>query len=100
MLVTILSSCSSDGGGSASPPDSAHHGADDSGGPETGPQDAVTLGHTPKNLLFVSLDTARRDRLSFFDDEDLTPNLASAFSGGVVLEDHRTCSNWTAPSVF
>jgi len=100
MLLTILLSCSSDGGGSASPSDSAHHGADDSSGPETGPQDAVALGHTPQNLLVISLDTARRDRLSFFDDGDLTPNLASVFSGGVVLEDHRTCSNWTAPSVF
>ena len=100
MLLAILGSCSGDGGGSASSPDSAQHGADDSTGPDLGPEDAVVLGHTPKNLLVISLDTTRRDRLSFFDDEDLTPNLASIFSGGVVLEDHRTCSNWTAPSVY
>ena len=99
MLLAILWSCSGDGGGSASSPDSAHHASDDSSVP-TEPEDAVVLGHTPKNLLVISLDTTRRDRLSFFDDEDLTPNLASIFSGGVLLENHRTCSNWTAPSVF
>ncbi len=62
--------------------------------------DAVVLKQPPRNLLVISLDTVRRDRLSFFDDRGVTPNLDAVFSDGVVLEDHRSCSNWTAPSVY
>jgi arylsulfatase A-like enzyme len=64
------------------------------------PSDAVVLKKTPRNLLVISLDTVRRDRLDFFGDKGITPNLDAAFSGGVILEDHRSCSNWTAPSVY
>jgi arylsulfatase A-like enzyme len=64
-------------------------------------EDAVVLGHTPKNLLVISLDTTRRDRVGFFNpDLDATPNLVAAFQDGVILQDHRSCSNWTAPSTY
>ena len=69
--------------------------SDDSGAAQK--TDAIVLGHTPKNLLVISLDTTRRDRLSFFG-VDTTPNLEAAFSNGVILEDHRSCSNWVPPS--
>ena len=62
--------------------------------------DAVVLEHPSRNLLVISLDTTRRDRLGFFNEHDTTPNLEAAFSGGVILEDHRSCSNWTAPSTY
>jgi arylsulfatase A-like enzyme len=63
--------------------------------------DALVFGHAPRNLLVISLDTTRRDRVGFFD-EDLTttPNLDAAFADGVILEDHRSCSNWTSPSAY
>ena len=64
------------------------------------PSDAIVLGHSPRNLLVISLDTTRRDRLGFFSEHDTTPTLEAAFSGGVILEDHRSCSNWTAPSTY
>ena len=64
-------------------------------------EDAVVLGSTPKNLLVISLDTTRRDRVGFFNEEvDATPNLDAAFADGVILADHRSCSNWTAPSTY
>jgi hypothetical protein len=75
------------------PPDS------DDTGTKPEPTDAIVLGHTPRNLLVISIDTTRRDRLGFFGS-DTTPNLDAAFSEGVILEDHRSCSNWTAPSTF
>jgi arylsulfatase A-like enzyme len=65
-----------------------------------GPRDAVVLGRTPRNVLVVSLDTTRRDRLDFFGEHDTTPSLDALFSDGVILEDHRSCSNWTAPSAY
>lgn len=102
MLPAVLFlACSGDDGpgGAHESPDSAPHVADDTGTPVSTPQ-GIVLKHTPRNLLVISLDTARRDRLSFFDDKDLTPNLAAIFSGGVVLEDHRSCSNWTGPSIY
>jgi len=64
-------------------------------------EDAIVLGSTPRNLLVISLDTTRRDRVGFFNrDLDATPNLDAAFADGVILADHRSCSNWTAPSTY
>ena len=103
LAVLLLHACSGDGPGAGGPSDSTHATADDSGGSDTGPQhttNAVFLKETPRNLLVVSLDTVRRDRLSFFDKADVTPNLASIFADGVLLENHRSCSNWTAPSTY
>jgi arylsulfatase A-like enzyme len=57
-------------------------------------------GERPKNLLVISVDTTRRDHVGFFDDFGNTPNLTAVFSSGVVLEDHRSCSNWTSPSTL
>ncbi len=68
--------------------------------PPTPGADALVFGDTPKNLLVISVDTTRRDRLGFFSDLDTTPNLEAIFADGVILEDHRSCSNWTAPSTY
>jgi arylsulfatase A-like enzyme len=84
MVVALLLACSGSG---------VVHFGDQSG-------DAIVLGRSPRNLLVISLDTTRRDRVGFFGEHDTTPNLEAAFSGGVILEDHRSCSNWTAPSTY
>ncbi len=44
-------------------------------------------GPRPRNLLVLSIDTTRRDRIG--------PQPA----GGVELLQHHSCSNWTSPSV-
>ena len=56
-------------------------------------------GDVPTNLLFISLDTTRRDYLGRFSGGDHTPHLDALLAQGVVLEAHRSCSNWTAPSM-
>jgi arylsulfatase A-like enzyme len=61
--------------------------------------DAIAFnGARPRNLLVLTLDTARRDYTGFFDTRGLVPNLNAIFSGGVLLTDHHSCSNWTTPS--
>jgi arylsulfatase len=57
-------------------------------------------GPPPRNLVVLSLDTARKDRFSPWDREarDLTPFLAARMAEGVVLDDVTHCSNWTVAS--
>jgi arylsulfatase A-like enzyme len=57
-------------------------------------------GERPKNLLMVSLDTLRRDRVGRYDGSDRTDFLDSLFERGVALDDHRSCSNWTYPGML
>ena len=76
------------------------------GGSDTGegpPEPVAALqfdGERPQNLLLISVDTTRRDQLGLTSGLDTTPNLDAILAEGVVLEDHRTCSNWTAPSMM
>lgn len=56
------------------------------------------VGEKPTNLLILSLDTLRRDQVGYFSGLDTTPNLDALMAESVVLEDHRSCSTWTAPS--
>jgi arylsulfatase A-like enzyme len=62
--------------------------------------DALVFDETPRNLLVISLDTTRRDRVGVFSGLDTTPNFDAVFTNGVILEDHRSCSNWTGPSSY
>lgn len=58
-------------------------------------------GSVPKNLLVISMDTFRRDQLSRFgSDETWLPALEKMQNEGVALDQHRSCSNWTMPSIF
>lgn len=65
----------------------------------------VTVGglvfddHLPTNLLVISLDTTRRDHIGRFSGSDITPHLDAVLDEAYVLENHRTCSNWTGPSM-
>lgn len=52
-------------------------------------------GRVPKNLLFLSIDTLRRDHLGAHGGVDTTPFLDSVASEGVVMNDHHQCSDWT-----
>jgi len=55
--------------------------------------------HLPTNLLVISLDSARRDTIGRFSGSADTPNLDAFLEGSLVLENHRSCSNWTAWSM-
>ncbi|MFT4625883.1 MAG: arylsulfatase A-like enzyme [Myxococcota bacterium] len=67
--------------------------------PPAGPPALVFDGPAPKNLLFLSIDTLRRDHVDPWGDLALTPFLGRLASEGVVLDDHVQCSNWTFASV-
>jgi len=61
-------------------------------------------GERPKNLLMISMDTFRKDRVGRYGpgpvgdlDTDFFDRLLSE---GVALDDHRSCSNWTYPGML
>ncbi len=70
--------------------------------PDTGTPGAVLsfAGSRPVNLVVVSLDTLRRDRIGWFSGGDTTPVLDARLAQGVVLAQHRACSNWTYPALL
>ncbi len=55
-------------------------------------------GKVPKNLLFLSIDTFRKDHHNAHGDLGLTPFLGEVARDGVVLNNHMQCSNWTFAS--
>jgi arylsulfatase A-like enzyme len=56
-------------------------------------------GPAPTNLVIISLDTTRRDHIGRFGHKGNTPNLDAVLAEGVALDDHRSCSSWTGPSM-
>ena len=60
-------------------------------------------GDPPKNLLMVSIDTLRKDRLGRYDskpsEDSVSPWLDELMEESLVLDKHRSCSNWTYGSV-
>lgn len=70
----------------------------DSGPPtETFPQ---FRGSVPKNLLMFSMDTFRKDHVGRYGDHGVTAFLDAKMAQGLVLDQHRSCSNWTMASVW
>jgi arylsulfatase A-like enzyme len=55
-------------------------------------------GRPPKNIVMISLDTFRKDHLDRYGADGVTPFLTAVANGGVVLDDHVQCSNWTFAS--
>jgi len=53
---------------------------------------------TPTNLLWLSVDTLRRDTVGRYAGTGDTPFVDGLLAQGVALDDHGGCSNWTAPS--
>lgn len=66
---------------------------------DDGPPITFVDGVTPRNLLVLSVDTTRRDQLGYFSGNGTTPNFDIFLDEAVVLADHHSCSNWTAPSM-
>jgi arylsulfatase A-like enzyme len=66
--------------------------------PDPVPTDTVPqfLGPLPKNLIFLSMDTFRKDRLGAFGGVD-TPYLDTLADEGALLENHTLCADWTYP---
>ena len=64
------------------------------------PERAVTFsGESPQNLLVLTLDTVRVQRLARYGGDDTMPLLEARLEQSVVLDDHRSCSNWTFTSM-
>lgn len=55
-------------------------------------------GRVPKNLIFLSIDTFRKDNLDRYGGHGTTPFLDRIANEGVTLDDHLQCSNWTFAS--
>ena len=50
----------------------------------------------PNNLIFISIDTFRRDHMARYGhDTNLMPFLDDLATSGFALDDHTQCSNWT-----
>lgn len=99
MLLLLLLAC----GGAADGRVPARGAPAASAVPATPPQpagDALVLPRAPKNVLMVSIDTLRRDRISRYGKGEATPFVDSLLAGGLALDDHRSCSNWTMPAVL
>ncbi len=61
----------------------------------TGTAPLQFYGQAPKNVLFLSIDTLRKDHVGHYGGGPQTPTLDCLAEGGVVLEDFVQCSNWT-----
>jgi arylsulfatase A-like enzyme len=84
LSIALLAAC----GGDAAP-------ADLPSGPPTDTLPSF-YGEVPSNVLMISIDTFRKDFMGRYDPTgDDTPTLTALARGGVVLDDHLTCSNWT-----
>jgi arylsulfatase A-like enzyme len=56
-------------------------------------------GPVPQNLLMISVDTMRRDRMGrYSSSESLTPFLDELAAEGFAVDDAMACSNWTVAS--
>lgn len=77
---------------------------DDTGDPiepvDIGPY--LHFAHRPHNVIIVSVDTLRYDRINAhgYTDRVTTPTLDRLLSEGVVLQSHHSCSSWTFPSAL
>jgi arylsulfatase A-like enzyme len=75
--------------------------ADGSCADGSAPTDTVPsfCGKVPKNLIFISIDTLRKDHLGWYSDTvKITPFLDAIAATGVTLDNNVQCSNWTFAS--
>ena len=70
----------------------------DSGIDEDAPAALSFTGEVPRNILMISVDTTQVSYLGRYHDENTTPFLDSFLDDSMVLEHHRSCSNWTFAS--
>ena len=57
-------------------------------------------GAAPRNLLIISIDTLRKDRVGRYSGGGDTPFLDGLLAESVVLDDLMACANWTLPGVY
>jgi len=56
-------------------------------------------GEIPKNLIFISIDTLRKDHLGWYSETlKITPFLDAIAATSVTLDNNVQCSNWTFAS--
>ena len=87
MALVLLTSCARTPCGHVEPAEDSRR--------QVGTDVLSFTGQVPKNLLFISIDTLRRDHLGAHGDLGLTPFLDRLADEGVVMQDHMQCSNWT-----
>src|SRR6476619_7621491 len=63
--------------------------------PKVGSGALKFYGRVPKNVIFLSMDTFRKDHLGHYSGRNLTPSVERPASVGVTLGDHMQCSTWT-----
>lgn len=63
----------------------------------TSPDTSFTGQH--RNLLFISIDTLRRDHMGRYSGGSETPFMDALAKDGLALDDHHACSNWTYGSM-
>ncbi len=72
----------------------------DSGEPAAPEGALVFSGDPPVNVVVVTLDTSRYDYYGYFTgDAEHSPFLTARMNEGVVLANHRSCSNATPDSI-
>jgi arylsulfatase A-like enzyme len=60
----------------------------------------LTFSGCPQNLLVITADTFRPDLLGRYGGAADTPVIDALLGESLVLEDHRSCSNWTYVSMY
>ena len=91
LFLTALAACNT-----PDVPDDELPTPDDTSLPLVGTDVLKFRGQVPKNLLFISVDTLRKDHLGTYGHAgQLTPFLDRIAAEGVVMEDHMQCSSWT-----
>jgi len=61
----------------------------------------VELSAPPSNLLLISIDTTRRDAVGRYSGDPLaTPFIDELLASSYALDNHRSCSDWTLPSML
>ena len=61
----------------------------------------LDLDAPPSNLLMISIDTTRRDAVGRYSgDPTATPFIDQLLASSYALDNHRSCSNWTLPSML
>ncbi|MGB0953399.1 MAG: sulfatase [Planctomycetota bacterium] len=75
------------------------------GGPESDDDTPSTTGGAKKNIVLISIDSLRRDRVGAYGHKPVyapevpvSPNLDALAADGVVFEDAWTTTSWTLPS--
>lgn len=107
VLVAVLAGCGGDKGGTKIPgtgdplvgspggTPAGTAGGTPTGGSHAGSDVLRFEGEVPKNLIFLSIDTFRKDHVGVYGGRDLTPFLDRIAAEGVVMTNHYQCSNWT-----